>query len=283
MDARSQEIMHWITTDGGERKVHQLLGELFRAGCSATPQMFVDVGSNAGFYSLLAAAYGCQVLLFDPQPSCIKLVQSNLCLNQGLQAIKDGLVTMINQPVSDVTVATNLTLPSSCQGTFALRPAGARKLQHLTQPVSLDAVLFESGVQLYVVKIDTEGFELSVLRSMKKLLAARRVQHLVVEVTPLFWKRDGIDRVEVYHEFEPFLAMGCTIQRVLDVDFDASAPQHVLGTTAELRAYLVERDFVQVSLCNVRGCYRAVDGTACFTLPFLQCQQPPRQQQNRFR
>lgn len=42
---------------------------------------FINVGANAGFYSLLADRLGLEVLAFEPEPAAFRLLQRNLALN----------------------------------------------------------------------------------------------------------------------------------------------------------------------------------------------------------
>jgi FkbM family methyltransferase len=229
------------------------------------------VGANAGFYSLLAAANGCQVVAFDPQPACVQIVTINMCLNAHFPVMASGdSVAIVDRPVSDVKADIKMVATSDaagqavCNGQFSVDQQHKAATKTTTAPsaslpatagtsftkrtVSLDDVLLDSQLQLHLVKIDTEGFELPVLRSMRKLLAAGRVAYLMVEVTPLFWARDGLPREDVYAEFLMIMKLNCTIQRALDVNFERPDVGALLDTEQKLREYLVVRDFVQEDL-----------------------------------
>lgn len=230
--------------------------------------MFVDVGSNAGVYSTVALAHGCQVLAFDPQPACAQLIKKNMCLNAHYPSMANGAgVAVVNRPVSDVPSEISMMIsgPVSqpwCDGKFSVdmqhksavdvSTDGAKGATFVKKTVSLDDLLLNSTLQLYLVKIDTEGFELSVLRSMRKLLAGKRVAYMMVEVTPVFWARDGLAREDVYKEFSALLKLGCAIQRALDVNFASKSwfrgPDPLLNTQDKLKEYLVDREFVQEDL-----------------------------------
>ena len=275
LDMQSKTIMNWITSvSPDEKKVHELFRYLFKSGC-AQGKVFVDVGANAGFYSLVAGVYGCQVLLFDPQPLCVDLIRQNLCMNQQYPVIAEGKVAIVGRPVADVAKNISMTGIGVCEGTFSVDKQAKQASSSLVTPaagagsgkvffretVSLDDMLLglhNGGLELHVIKVDTEGYEVPVLRSMKKLLAAKKLHHIVVEVTPLFWARDGVERESVYTEFLPFFAAGCSIQRVLDVKFTlgntsgdpsvTSSSDTLLDTAEKLHEYLVKREFVQEDL-----------------------------------
>jgi FkbM family methyltransferase len=257
LDPASKGIMAWITGNEGERAVHDVFTRLFSEGCAPAgaaaggkaPGLFLDVGANAGFYSLIAAAYGCQVLAFDPQKVCSDLVRRNFCLNPGLPGVAGRRVAVVNAPVSDVATTLNLSVPAACEGVFFVpwkndtppRVPVAETYQRAS--VSLDGLLLkETSAEVFVLKIDTEGYELPVMKSISGLLAARRVRHILVEVTPVFWTRDGVPRADIYAAFLPLLGYGCRIQRVLDIAANSTA---LLDTAEKLREYLVVRDYIQ--------------------------------------
>jgi FkbM family methyltransferase len=260
LHTNTSEILGYILNYSGEAQVHQLFLKLFTTVCQDGTGLFLDVGANAGFYSLAALSNGCQALMFDPQPACVELIQHQLCLNSYYPNIGSGLgVGVIDRPVSAEKQSLTLTewQPAEgarCAGSYSVdvhvRRTTSPVRQFVRETVILDELLLSSGLQLTVVKIDTEGFEVQVLRSMRRLLQAKRVSHMVVEVTPVFWKRDGISRQIVYQEFEPLLGLGCRMGRVMDVNLTGAVPviQQPLDTPEKLRHYLVDTDFVQEDL-----------------------------------
>jgi hypothetical protein len=55
--------------------------------------------------------------------------------------------------------------------------------QHTT--VSLDGLLLNStSLPVYTIRIDTDGYKMAVLTSLEGTLTARRVRHIIIEVTP---------------------------------------------------------------------------------------------------
>jgi FkbM family methyltransferase len=54
------------------------------------------------------------------------------------------------------------------------------------------ATLVRLSEYVKLVKVDAEGNELNVLRSLAPLIVDRRVGNLVVELTPIFWARAGV-------------------------------------------------------------------------------------------
>ena len=79
--ARDTHIMN----PSGSVLVHELLGR--DAVCSrrhpdtGLPPLVVDVGAHVGWFSMLAASYGCRVLSFEPQPHAHPFLNASITLN----------------------------------------------------------------------------------------------------------------------------------------------------------------------------------------------------------
>ena len=64
-----------LMRDRGEAFVSRV-SSLLCSSCRHEHDYFLDVGSNDGHYSMLAAAYGCQVRAFDTIPMCGRRFES---------------------------------------------------------------------------------------------------------------------------------------------------------------------------------------------------------------
>ena len=75
--------------------------------------LVIDVGANLCPDGLLAANYGCEALLFDPQPTCKERI---------LQAIHDNSLSknafLIAHPVGDHHGTLTVSLETRCAGVF---------------------------------------------------------------------------------------------------------------------------------------------------------------------
>ena len=75
----------WVCKDHGEKKVTAVMQKVFGSQCkksTGAPGLMLDVGSNLGYYGLLAMSQGCESLLFDLQPGCQSLINSAIVVNQ---------------------------------------------------------------------------------------------------------------------------------------------------------------------------------------------------------
>lgn len=139
---------------------------------------FVDVGAHIGYYSLKAAKIvgpAGRVIAVEPNPETLRRLRDNL------RASRAAVVRV--QPVacadSETTLEFFASLGSNTGGSSLARASASRD----TQPVRayqvrarpLDAIVEEAGLaRVDVVKIDTEGAELSVLKGAKRTLARYR-------------------------------------------------------------------------------------------------------------
>ncbi|KAF8056736.1 hypothetical protein HT031_006234 [Scenedesmus sp. PABB004] len=207
--------MNWIVNS--ERHVHAVFSRVFGQGCHGG--LFVDAGANAGFYGVLAASYGCEVVFFEPQPLCVNIIQRNLCLNGHIRAIAEGRFGIIPEAIAADPTPMVMAVPPLCRGSFSVKTGldatavPGPRTNVTTHPVSLDAVF--DGISIFMIKIDTEGFEVSVLKTAMGMLRSKRVRHLLIEVAPVTWQRDGIiSRAAAHETFAALLELQCTIKRV---------------------------------------------------------------------
>jgi len=172
----------------------------------------LDVGSNLGFYSLLSAKLGYLTYAFDLQPVCLH----GLNLMSAFNEVQDT-VFLFNLAVADRR--TNVTSSGhSCdyenylkatefideKSLTMMESRSKRKTSVLNgqhairastvQAVPLDVVVLSSSIlAVPLLKIDTEGAEVLVLRGAMKILSLGIVKNVIVELTPGHWFRFGLD------------------------------------------------------------------------------------------
>lgn len=163
----------------------------------------LDVGANVGHYAVacsrLVGPSG-RVVAFEPVPETFALLCSN-CM-----ALPTRNVTLFNAAASDASSARGMTVPAhdsglvrSCEAHFS----GEHEAEDVrVYTMVLDDLSWPARIAL--VKIDTEGHELGVLRGMTKLLRSDRptiiVEASTVEIIP-FLGEFGYRRLEVGPEW----------------------------------------------------------------------------------
>ncbi len=143
-------------------------------------RLFIDVGANAGLFSL-AGAHACptvSVVGFEPDRDMAARLRRNLARNGHLAE----RVRLVEKAVGDVDGSARF-LPSTHPENPGLgRLAGCSEdgRGYEVPVVRLDSFL-EGGGRPDVVKIDVEGGELRVLRGMAGLFAMGRPRAILVE------------------------------------------------------------------------------------------------------
>jgi FkbM family methyltransferase len=141
----------------------KLLINLLRDGMT-----FCDVGANIGIFTLLAArlvAPHGRVIAFEPEPKNAAILKKNIAINQY------NNIDVIEKAVSETpgTCEFHLSDFSGCHSLFPgnLKPQGQTLL---VETVRLDSIPGMDRVD--VMKIDVEGAELFVLRSLGEIRPA---------------------------------------------------------------------------------------------------------------
>lgn len=161
---------------------------------------FVDIGSNVGGYTVLASAVtGAHSIAFEPIPETYVELQRNVRLN-GIERLVQsyccalGETTGVNRMTSHRGGLNHIVPDAATPGTMEVTMA------------RLDTVL--AGMSCCLMKLDAEGYELSILRGAPETLARPELQALIVELNGS-GGRYAISDDDVHHEitgfgFEPF-------------------------------------------------------------------------------
>jgi FkbM family methyltransferase len=150
--------------------------------------VFVDVGANYGFYSLLAALWNphLHVVAFEPLRPIYEGLRKNVKLNHLSQRI-----VCENLALSSQSGPATLYLPAAegkdleSSGTLA---TASWQVRQKAQPVTVEGVQFDDyearhPMRVDLIKIDVEDFEADVLHGMAGIV--RRDQPFIVcEILP---------------------------------------------------------------------------------------------------
>jgi FkbM family methyltransferase len=155
--------------------------------------VFVDIGANHGYFSILAAALvgaGGRVASFEPNPAVFAQLETHVTLNRF-----ESRITLVPLALSDVPDAAARFFVSQAadnSGFSSLTP-GEETLQSgnlsdaHTIPVRVDTFdrwFTSSGLtSIDLLKVDVEGAEAKVIAGMKQTLAAGVIRELILETT----------------------------------------------------------------------------------------------------
>lgn len=163
----------------------------------------LDVGANVGCYSLLFGQWvgsTGKVFAFEPAPETFKALSSHVALNS-----LDGVMIPVNKAVSDESSSVDfLALNTLGMSRLLVQNERAEASQVIRVPaVSIDEFCAREKVLPNLIKIDVEGFELSVLRGARETIKACRDRlALFVEMHPTTWREIGLSKEEIIGELD---------------------------------------------------------------------------------
>jgi FkbM family methyltransferase len=145
--------------------------------------IFLDIGANIGYFSLLAARIFSRVIAFEPSPSVYKILNDNVRINQcnNLTAIQCAITEERGQMPFFKPYGPMMGISSLIEkeGSISDGMVNCTPLQdHLSD---------SDWQQVRFIKIDVEGAELSVLKSLL------RSRHLLREDVEISIESSGSD------------------------------------------------------------------------------------------
>ena len=175
-----------------ELHITQVFYQIFKDRCiypDGSRSLFVDVGANFGWFSILAASMGCRVLAFEPVPHFRAFFEYNVHLN-GLEK----LIEIRSNIVSNVSgLDLTMVVPSNgIWGTAGIDGLNIDKnIPGSYKTITTKSVTVSELVKVDVLlkKIDVEGWEFSVMKGAAGLLSKFNVENIIMEYSPGVFER----------------------------------------------------------------------------------------------
>lgn len=167
--------------------------------------VFVDVGANIGYFSLLASKLvGKQgrVLAFEASPTIYEQFLDNIVLNQCSNIVPHNIAAgdIIGTTPVFFTGAHNIGMTNTVPGLTG-------KFETEVALLPLETVISDCLWQkARIVKIDVEGAEFSVVQGLRKLLeqGSNPGVEIVVEINPDPLRLQGLDPTDILGFFREF-------------------------------------------------------------------------------
>jgi FkbM family methyltransferase len=169
----------------------------------------VDVGANLGLYSLAMARQvypSGKVISFEPASESFMVLNDHIKRNGLTDMIEPHMCVIGDQPgvcifTQDGALGTNRIGGSNSQG------KNAKAVSRMVK--TLDQFFDQKGLLPDLMKIDVEGYEISVLKGAQKILSRKRFP-ILCELHPGYWKAMNLDAKQFiqttgdlgYHIFE---------------------------------------------------------------------------------
>ncbi|KAL7451608.1 hypothetical protein ACHAWC_003430 [Mediolabrus comicus] len=222
-------IARWVCKQRSEKAVTAVMVKIFEQEC-ITPSLhsnfMLDIGSNHGYYGLLALKMGCAALLFDLQPECQQMINNAIVRNNFTARGR-----LIPRGVSDGEGI--LMVPSKgCEGRFPAQAHEQKNFNQGDERVQLNPLthFIRSDQPILMMKVDTEGNEKFVLDGSMPFFERRLIKNAIVELTPElnFWKYVGVTAEEVASAFSHLSELGYTLVSLSDYSV-LSTPEDVFN------------------------------------------------------
>lgn len=157
---------------GHEPDIKQTYAALL--GSDLRPDVFLDVGANYGTHTVLFMAHGVECIAFEPNPSCHAGIR-RLCEANGLEPRIEGVA--LGESPGEV----ELWYPEgqTWLGTIRAEGRSALEARHRlacakVPMATLDDFMAPIGTRRALLKIDTEGFDIQILKGGTRMLSEKR-------------------------------------------------------------------------------------------------------------
>lgn len=159
------------------------------------PAYFFDVGANYGTHSLLFLSQGAKAVTFEPNPECMPIFQSLLAANHLTGQMERCAIGEKNSG-AELVFPKGDTWNGSLDAGYQHGMETSADLVHVkVDIISLDNWVERHDIKPNIIKIDTEGFELNVLRGARKTISESNA-------AIVFETNKGQERSDLYNEFK---------------------------------------------------------------------------------
>jgi FkbM family methyltransferase len=130
-----------------------------------------------GQFGLYAAACGCQVYMFEVDPMKISLLQMSIKLNSF-----ESRITLIPKAVTDLLSNTKVYISLNTSSQISSNEIKNHSNIYSVETISLNQLNLSSDI--YLLRVDVEGYEIHVIRGCEKLFRENRIHHVLFQYTP---------------------------------------------------------------------------------------------------
>ena len=188
-----------------EKELGDLLNKIVKPG-----DVFLDLGANIGYFSLLVATNfpSVKVISFEPVQELFQNMNDNISLN----SIKN--ISTVHAAVGETSEEKELFVaaPDNLGMSSFYQPGNYSGKTERVKVVTIDDWFKTSGLsKMDVIKLDIEGSELAALKGMKEILQKQK-PILIVEVNPETLSMFNLKPSDIYDylkqlNFEGFLIL----------------------------------------------------------------------------
>jgi len=180
-----------------EKEVGELLKRVVKPG-----DVFLDLGANIGYFSLLVAhdSPSVKVISFEPVAGLFQNMNNNVSLNN----IKN--ISTINAAVGEINEEKELfvSAPDNLGMSSFHQPENFSGKTERVRVVTIDNWFKTAGLsEIDIIKLDIEGSELAALKGMKEVLQQQKPV-LIVEINPGTLSMFNLKPSDIYDHLKQF-------------------------------------------------------------------------------
>lgn len=197
----------------------------------------LDVGANVGNYSKKVLEINPKVQLhcFEPHPKTFKVLEENIGFDKAQLNNKGVGETNSTLQLYDYSEADGSSHASLHKGVIE-EVHGKDSVVHQVEVIELESYLKEKGIdKVNLLKIDTEGNELAVLKGLGEYLSQKKIEKIHFEFNEMniFSKSSFLDFLKILegYQFSRLLPNGkrLPITKYAAVDHEIYAYQNVVA------------------------------------------------------
>jgi FkbM family methyltransferase len=210
---------HWAAQEVSARELAFLRRHDFGEGA------IIDVGANLGLFSLVVRErfHDRRIIAFEPVPSTFAALLANAARNSATNMECHPLAVSDRDGTARFVVLENARANSSLE--TGASPQGGDTIE--IECVTLDRFVSEAGIErIALLKVDVEGFEISVFRGAADVLSRVRPRVVYFEICPAIAQGAGFppDEAAVFLEKQ-----GYALHRLLDGGLLQRVRPHEVG------------------------------------------------------
>lgn len=155
--------------------------------------VFADIGANTGTYSVLATGHaGAFSLIFEPIPETMELIQKNIKVNSIGDRVKLFPFALGDEKK---TVRFSNTLDAENH----VLPEWEHTSEMIVSVERFDDLCYPENIPS-LIKIDVEGYEMAVLKGMRRTLANQQLKAVIIELNNT-GNRYNFDEKQIHKDF----------------------------------------------------------------------------------
>ena len=158
--------------------------------------MFVDIGANYGYYSLLAGTSNktIKIIAIEPIEENFQVLNKNLRYNN----INEDRCHCIQSAITSASGKIKFYKSAAADNCSAIRHPNSKTIAELdVDAMTLDDVLKNEKYQKLFIKTDTDGNELSVLQGAAGIIDMCENVTILLEINPKMLKIAGVEPAEI--------------------------------------------------------------------------------------